>query len=58
MRVNCDATPDELIDVIEGNRVYMPVHASASPAMRTRPNAQRGGYGSATPRIASPCYLH
>jgi len=24
VRINCDATPDELIDVIEGNRVYMP----------------------------------
>jgi len=24
VRVNCDATPDELIDVIEGNRVYVP----------------------------------
>merc|ERR1711935_1287677 len=24
VRINCDATPDDLIDVIEGNRVYMP----------------------------------
>ena len=24
MRINCDATPDELIDVIEGNRIYVP----------------------------------
>ena len=24
VRINCDATPDELIDVIEGNRIYMP----------------------------------
>ena len=24
VRINCDATPDELIDAIEGNRVYMP----------------------------------
>ena len=24
VRINCDATPDELIDVIEGSRIYMP----------------------------------
>eukprot|EP00312_Isochrysidales_sp_CCMP1244_P008172 CAMPEP_0196676660 /NCGR_PEP_ID=MMETSP1090-20130531/5080_1 /TAXON_ID=37098 /ORGANISM="Isochrysis sp, Strain CCMP1244" /LENGTH=345 /DNA_ID=CAMNT_0042014675 /DNA_START=54 /DNA_END=1091 /DNA_ORIENTATION=+ len=24
VRINCDATPDDLIDAIEGNRVYMP----------------------------------
>ena len=24
VRINCDATPDELIDIIEGNRIYMP----------------------------------
>ena len=24
VRINCDATADELIDVIEGNRIYMP----------------------------------
>ena len=24
MRINCDATADDLIDVIEGNRIYMP----------------------------------
>ena len=24
VRINCDATPDDLIDVIEGNRIYMP----------------------------------
>jgi len=25
LRFNCDATPDQLIDIIEGNRVYTPV---------------------------------
>ena len=24
VRINCDATIDDLIDVVEGNRVYMP----------------------------------
>jgi small GTP-binding protein len=52
VRINCDATADELIDVIEGNRIYMPcVYAlnkvSPRPARACSPTR---------PFARSPCF--
>lgn len=56
VRINCDATPDELIDVIEGNRVYMPcVYALNKIDAITMEvhHGRRGGAGRGGSRAAA-----
>ena len=48
VRINCDATPDDLIDVIEGNRIYMPC-VYALNKVRGAP-AEPSSIGSLPPR--------
>ena len=61
VRINCDATPDDLIDAIEGNRVYMPcvyalnkIDAITMEERRARPAGRPSPPSSPHPLSARP----